>query len=141
MSRETRRPVLGGRGGGIPPRYSTICAPTTALAPRAPRLADTWIFIIGGARIPALTGARQTRPTSIRRPAWRRHENFPQPGVGCDYGRAIALPASHPTPGVLEQTNPGGTPLIIRGKLFRQPEPALKTHRNPAQIGFTVRLK
>src|ERR1035437_8143954 len=36
-----------------------------------------------------------------------------------------ALPASHPTPGELERKQPGGTPLIIRGKLFRQPGPAL----------------
>src|SRR5476651_1489532 len=32
------------------------------------------MFIIDCARIPALTGARQTRPTSIRRPSLRRHE-------------------------------------------------------------------
>src|SRR5450432_2993604 len=51
--------------------------------------------------------------------------NFPPPGVGCDYGRAIALPASHPTPGAIKRAKPGGAPLIIRGKLFRQPEPAL----------------
>jgi transposase len=35
------------------------------------------------------------------------------------------LAPSHPTPGAIERTKPGGTPLIIRGKLFRQPEPAL----------------
>ena len=97
--------------------------PTTASAWRAPRLIDIWIFIIDCARIPVLTGARRTRPTSIRRRSWRRPE-FSAAGYWMRLWSGYALPASHPTPGALERTKPGGTPLIIRGKLFRQPEPA-----------------
>src|SRR5260370_34504231 len=52
----------------------SICMPTTASAWLAPRLPDIWTSIIDCAPIPALTGARQTRPTSIRRPSWRRPE-------------------------------------------------------------------
>src|SRR5271168_872082 len=45
--------------------------------------------------------------------------------VGCNSGRAS--PSLHRNrPSAIPTTNPGGTPLIIRGKLFRQPEPALK---------------
>src|SRR5450432_489500 len=60
--------------GNLSSMKKSICMPTTASAWRAPRLPDIWIFIIDCARIPALTGARQTRPTSIRRPSLRRHE-------------------------------------------------------------------
>src|ERR1700683_2924357 len=102
----------------------STCTPTTASAQRAPRLADIWISTIDDVPIPVLTGARRTRPTSTRRPSWRRHE-FSAAGRLMRLRSGYALQASHPPPGAIEQTKPGGTPLIIRGKLFRLPEPAL----------------
>ena len=47
---------------------------TIASARRAARSVAIWPFTIIGARIRALTGARQTRPTSRHRPSRRRHE-------------------------------------------------------------------
>src|SRR5271155_530587 len=48
--------------------------------------------------------------------------------VGCNSGRASpSLRRNRPS--AIPTTNPGGTPLIIRGKLFRQPEPALYLFR------------
>jgi len=53
---------------------------------RAPRSAAVSTSSIAAGRIQALTDARLARPTSIRRPLWRRREFSPR--AGRDEGRA-----------------------------------------------------
>src|SRR5271156_2826592 len=71
------------------------------------------------------------RLTSIRRRRRRRRRWRQRPEI---FRRllSIATPVGlHPSSVATDHrrfltTNPGGTPLIIRGKLFRQPSPPLK---------------
>ena len=80
---------------------------------------------IDSARIRALTDAPRTRLTSSRRQSRRRHESF-RAASGLDLRSGYALPSSHPVCG--RDSKPGRTPLIVRGNLSRQPEPALPSH-------------
>src|ERR1700726_3882746 len=79
--RASPRPYLGGRGGGIPPRYSTICEPMK-LSPRHEiRSAGISTFTTEDDRIRALTTAPQIKPTSI----FLRSARRPNPGRGSTY--------------------------------------------------------
>ena len=55
MSSRDSRPVLGGRGGGIPPRYSTTCTPTRASPRHEIRSAGISTFTTDDDHIRALT--------------------------------------------------------------------------------------
>src|ERR1700685_495999 len=112
-----------------------ICMPTTASASRGLPSADIWISIIACGPIRALTACHPTRLTSIRRRWRRRPEIFRRRW-------SVATPVGlHPSYVATDHrrfltTNPGGTPLIIRGKLFRQPRPALLTQRTGSIINI-----
>ena len=99
-----------------------ICAPMPASARLAPQSAAIWTFTIVVARIRPLTGARRTRLTSPRRPARRRHKFSAARWMRLRSG--FALPSSRPTRET-KQSETRQSPLFLRGKLFRQPGPAL----------------
>src|SRR5271154_3372424 len=79
------------------------------------------------------------RLTSIRRRRRRRRRWRQRPEI---FRRrwSVATPVGlHPSYVATDHrrfltTNPGGTPLIIRGKLFRQPRPALEDVGVPRQM-------
>jgi hypothetical protein len=58
-----------------------ICEPMAAFATPALRSFAISTSIMGNVLILPLTGAHRTRPTSIQRPAWRRHEFFRRRGL------------------------------------------------------------
>src|SRR5579872_5249828 len=94
----------------------------TASPRRAPRSAAISTSSIVAGRIRASTGARPTRPISIRRSSWRRREFSPRAGRDC--GRATPSLRHAQRANIPQTINPGRTSLISRGRLFRQPEPA-----------------
>src|SRR5271170_7952713 len=79
------------------------------------------------------------RLTSIRRRRRRRRRWRQRPEI---FRRrwSVATPVGlHPSYVATDHrrfltTNPGGTPLIIRGKLFRQPRPALLTSESDVWV-------
>src|SRR5208282_3692029 len=95
--------------------------PMTASARHAVRSAAIWIFTIGAAHTPALTGKHRMRPTSIVYRKVPPHELRRAFGVLLRSG--YALPASHPKSASHQPRKPGRTPLIFRAELFRQTEP------------------
>src|ERR1019366_2232984 len=74
------------------------------------------------AHIRALTGARRMRPTSIRSP-WRWRHEFSAAARLLQLRRATPSLRRTQHPATRNKRNPAERHLIIREKLFRQPEP------------------
>src|SRR5450432_3387209 len=106
----------------------STCTLTTASAWRAPRSADIWIFTIDCARIRALTGARRTRPTSIRRPSRRRHEFS---AAGC----WMRLRSGYRPPSVTPNTRRHRTNETRRNATYHSRETVQTTGASSAAFG------
>jgi len=113
---ETRDGFAKVLGAGIPGRardlisHTNVDILTTASAIRALRSFAISTSIMGNILILPLTGGHRTRPTLLRSNTRRPLTN-----------------------------QPGGTTLILRGKLFRQPKPALCAAQNHVVSGSLER--